>query len=130
MSFGFLAPGTGGKASGYMSGKIRYTVLYAGPTKPIYTPHACAGATSIACSPVLRIPRAGGGTPCSAIHFAAASMLLVRYRIWNGPGPRERSASAATPGAAGRARPGAGGPHWDIAMAALMTVPPSLFRAG
>src|SRR6266481_3854394 len=25
MSFGFLAPGTGGKASGYMSEKIRYT---------------------------------------------------------------------------------------------------------
>src|SRR5258708_16471296 len=25
MSFGFLAPATGGKASGYMSGKIRYT---------------------------------------------------------------------------------------------------------
>jgi hypothetical protein len=31
-------------------------VLYAGPTKPIYTPHACSGMTSIACSPVLRIP--------------------------------------------------------------------------
>ena len=42
------------------------------------TPHACSGMTSIACSPVLRIPRAGGGRPWSAIHFAAASMLLVR----------------------------------------------------
>jgi hypothetical protein len=35
---------------------------------------------------VLRIPRAGGGTPCSAIYFAAASMLRVRNKIWNGPG--------------------------------------------
>src|SRR5436309_2659355 len=53
--------------------------------------------TSIARSPVLRIPRAGGGTPWSAIHFAAASMLLVRYRIWNGPGPR-RKVAAVVPG--------------------------------
>ena len=36
---------------------------YAGPTKPMYTPHACSGPTSIACSPVLRTPRAGGGRP-------------------------------------------------------------------
>ena len=49
----------------------------AGPNKPMYTPQACAGSTSIACSPVLRTPRAGGGTPCSAIHLAAASMLRV-----------------------------------------------------
>src|SRR5207247_9400208 len=52
--------------------------VYAGPTKPITTPHACSGMTSIASSPVLRIPRAGGGRPWSAIHFAQASMLLVR----------------------------------------------------
>ena len=41
------------------------------PANPIYTPHACSGVTSIACSPVLRIPRAGGGAPWSAIRFAA-----------------------------------------------------------
>ena len=48
------------------------------PTSPMYAPQACSGVTSIACSPVFRIPRVGGGSPWSAIHFAAASMLLVR----------------------------------------------------
>src|SRR5437660_1955973 len=47
------------------------------------------------------MPRAGGGTPWSAIQRAAASMLRVRYRAWNGPGPRRASASAAGPGSAG-----------------------------
>src|SRR5207245_1547805 len=36
--------------------------LQAGPTNPMEAPHACSGKTSIACSPVLRTPRAGGGT--------------------------------------------------------------------
>jgi hypothetical protein len=44
----------------------------------MWTPHACAGGTSMACSPVLRMPRAGGGTPWSCIQRAAAPMLLVR----------------------------------------------------
>src|SRR5439155_765223 len=47
------------------------------------------------------MPRAGGGTPWAASQRAAASMLLVRYSTWNGPGPRRASASAAGPGSAG-----------------------------
>ena len=36
---------------------------YSGPTKPMYAPQASPGGTSIACSPVLRTPRASGGMP-------------------------------------------------------------------
>ena len=38
------------------------------------------------------------GPPSSRV---AASMLLVRYSTWNGPGPRRARASAAGPGSAG-----------------------------
>ena len=36
---------------------------YGRPAKPMETPHASRGDTSMACSPLVRIPRAGGGTP-------------------------------------------------------------------
>src|SRR5712692_5302182 len=103
---------------------------YAGPTKPMYVPHACSGGTSMACSPVLRTPRAGGGTPWSAIQRAAPSMLLVRYRTWNGPGPRRRSASSAGPGSAGWATVRPVGPRSKTAMSALMTAPPWIGGTG
>jgi len=74
-------------------------VTHSGPTNPIYVPQASVGGTSMACSPVSRTPRAGGGMLCFSIQRAAAPMLVVRYKAWNGPGPRRASASAAGPGA-------------------------------
>ena len=58
--------------------RIDHPANHAGPTNPMYAPQAWSGVTSIACSPVLRTPRAGGGMPWSVIHFAAASMPFVR----------------------------------------------------
>src|SRR5258708_42407 len=102
---------------------------YGGTTKPIYAPQACSGRTSIACSPVLRTPRAGG-TPWLAMKRAAASMLLVRYSTWKGPGPRRASASAAGPGSTGCATVRPVGPRSNTAMSALMTAPRWVFGTG
>ena len=81
----------------------------------------------MACSPVLRTPRAGGGTPLRDRQLAAASMLFVRRSTWKGPGPLCSSARAVTPGPNGCASVTALGPSWNTAMSALITVPRSIF---